>query len=99
MNTGPSLQIRAWLALATVRALSGMGVATLAPQRSSVTLDKSVCRTPVLFSEVIITRQYQDTRTEARSKMAYLHYRSRFRKATYVASRVAARESTTFWST
>ena len=55
--------MRARLAQATVRALFGRGAATLAIQRSSLTKNASVCRTPIHLSEVILTHQNQDTRT------------------------------------
>ena len=41
----------------------GMGAATLAIERSSMTKEHSVCRTPVNLSEVIVTLQNQDTRS------------------------------------
>ena len=39
--------MRAWLAHATVRALFGVGAATLAIRRPSMTKEPSVCRTPI----------------------------------------------------
>ena len=60
--------MRARLAQATVRALFGRGAATLAIQRSSLTKNASVCRTPIHLSEVILTHQNQDTRTLKRAK-------------------------------
>ena len=39
--------MRAWLAQATVRALFGVGAATLAIRRPSMTKEPSVCRTPI----------------------------------------------------
>ena len=54
--------MRAWLAQATVRALFGRGAATLAFWRSSITKERTVCRTPIHLSEVIVTHQNQDTR-------------------------------------
>ena len=41
----------------------GTGAATLAIERSSMTKQHSVCRTPIHVSEVIISRQNQDTRS------------------------------------
>ena len=60
--------MRARLAQATVRALFGRSAATLAIQRSSLTKNASVCRTPIHLSEVILTHQNQDTRTLKRAK-------------------------------
>ena len=60
--------MRARFAQATVRALFGRGAATLAIQRSSLTKNASVCRTPIHLSEVILTHQNQDTRTLKRVK-------------------------------
>ena len=73
MNTSCELlarpcKMRARLAQATVRALFGRGAATLAIQRSSLTKNASVCRTPIHLSEVILTHQNQDTRTLKRVK-------------------------------
>ena len=54
--------MRAWLAQATVRALFGMGAATLAYVRSSMTQEVTVCRTLIPLSELIVPYQFQDTR-------------------------------------
>ena len=57
--------MRARLAQATVRALSGVDAATLAMRRSFMTKEPPVCRTPIHVSEGIFTRQNQDTRSFA----------------------------------
>ena len=55
--------MRAWLALATVRALFGKGAATLAINRSLMTKEPSVCRTSLHFGKVHCTDQNQHTRS------------------------------------